>query len=1151
MEELCACGQDTGSVGVYGKFLVRVYPVKGGKTNKEVNSMKKRIFMLAVIAVLMLSSVGLAAAEDHIFFKLVGELENVSQDTSNDVTTVSFDVTVKYEVASKDDTSTKNPATDFSDGWFKNANLGKWELGGSSNTFVATSYTITTTSNGGTPSDPKAADVNDPNFLIYPFTSGNTPNAGADGTYKFTVVAKGKLEHPENSCQIRVSLYTGEDSSAVLSSYSASTPVKEVAGAELASNLDPIDYDPRNPDGRVWNGLDPTFSNTINTDSYDIGKNKPKLGKIDKANLTFTPGTEKDLTIEMNGPITLVDVYIAGKDAVKLYPGSGDKNTNIRLTSASIKAYKIPFRITSYDFAKTVAGSTAKEQQKAWKTAKSTLTLSFNGSKMQYKGFPITIAMSNSNTSSKPVAKAIKLNIGSNFTTPSWTYMVTSREITTSLDVAKALEKAGSWDSYKEHYKYVRVADKKVSGDIKAASWDMAVPAKVSYDVVFRSSDKEYYIIPEIFYTLSTDGKTVVSSVDNKPDQYVYSTKFGPVVDYYYCDLKIETPIDKKTKPEAVSAVWPDEKYAEDISTTFYASGDAPYAITLKPGLTDTDKLSKFFKENAIEVVQPVYDYLGNVEENGYVVIAGTPGNIEKESKLALTLTATNPSTKKKAAAKVTAMGKLAPVFDKVNEIDEVKWITTKRVQAGKAPSVKPKAKGSKTISYYLGEYYLDGDTLYDGNDGDEDYSHEALAAKLAALGLSFDAKKGVYAPDKTKLTVPTLNEEGDAFESLDIPITAANNVGTDLAYASVAITGAKPALSGKEVTFAATDAAYSYKTFALKAGKNDVKADDLTANVKATENGETLATYGLKMVTYDELLAPVKSTDKVAAGTKITDTIKGWTPDSKDYAVVSGSVKAIRSGDVPTGAIIGYTASTDIVMYNGKVDGVLSPDESLRNQGIIQIVNYTLFTTKGDAKTEKGVKVNVALDNFGAAGKGGVKVKIPASTATNGALPASVKALANNGSSTSSAAGKTNGTAGSYIPNNGAAPEADAETEADAEATVTIGAPRTAADLTAGQKAYLAAKGYKVIAVLPEISANADGQQEFAVELDEDAPEGAKMVYVPFPQDVEETEDDKIADFYGADGEAIEEVPAEKEITVAPWLRADVVYQPVIAVED
>ena len=95
--------------------------------------------------------------------------------------------------------------------------------------------------------------------------------------------------------------------------------------------------------------------------------------------------------------------------------------------------------------------------------------------------------------------------------------------------------------------------------------------------------------------------------------------------------------------------------------------------------------------------------------------------------------------------------------------------------------------------------------------------------------------------------------------------------------------------------------------------------------------------------------------------------------------------------------------------------------------------------------------------------------------------------------------------------------------------------------------------KGYKVIAVLPEISANAEGQQKFDVKLDEDAPEGAVMVYIAFPKNAQPSEDDNIADFYDADGEPIEDnkVPAEKDITVEPWLRADVVYQPVIAVEE
>ena len=57
-------------------------------------------------------------------------------------------------------------------------------------------------------------------------------------------------------------------------------------------------------------------------------------------------------------------------------------------------------------------------------------------------------------------------------------------------------------------------------------------------------------------------------------------------------------------------------------------------------------------------------------------------------------------------------------------------------------------------------------------------------------------------------------------------------------------------------------------------------------------------------------------------------------------------------------------------------------------------------------------------------------------------------------------------------------------------------------------------------------------------------------MVYLPFPKDAEETDDDKIADFYDEAGAPIEEVPAGKNITVAPWLRAGVTYEPVIVVE-
>ena len=134
------------------------------------------------------------------------------------------------------------------------------------------------------------------------------------------------------------------------------------------------------------------------------------------------------------------------------------------------------------------------------------------------------------------------------------------------------------------------------------------------------------------------------------------------------------------------------------------------------------------------------------------------------------------------------------------------------------------------------------------------------------------------------------------------------------------------------------------------------------------------------------------------------------------------------------------------------------------------------------------------------------------------------------------------------YESENGAEAEAEAEEESSTPA-VTFGAPRTAANLTAGQKAFLAEKGYTVIAVLPEMTANADGQQDVEVALDEKAPEGAKLIWLPFPKDAG-SEDDDIVDFYDEAGALVEGVPASHKIIASPWLREGVTYAPVIAIE-
>ena len=54
---------------------------------------------------------------------------------------------------------------------------------------------------------------------------------------------------------------------------------------------------------------------------------------------------------------------------------------------------------------------------------------------MQYKGFPLTISMANGNTGTKPVAKAVKLDVTPNAGVPYW-----MKEVTVSKDTTESSE---------------------------------------------------------------------------------------------------------------------------------------------------------------------------------------------------------------------------------------------------------------------------------------------------------------------------------------------------------------------------------------------------------------------------------------------------------------------------------------------------------------------------------------------------------------------------------------------------------------------------------------------------------------------------------------------------------------------------------------
>ncbi len=1033
------------------KNLVKESPVKSGKNNKEVNSMKKRIFMLALVVGVLLSVCASAWATTYLTItNLRAEYETIYKAEQRQG--AKFSIRVRAEI-------NPTPQTQVFD-----ANRIVWTVSQDAGNQII-SPEISPTSKD-IPSSGDVAEVRLTGIISGEGTVRVTGTLYKDNVEASGTAAANQSVYKTKFTEVQFVNTTGTETPVQnFPSISGDTPIA------IEDVLDGTASQKADPDSEFWDGIDPKYpSATLEAQAAltaDKGA-KPKLGKIEKTALTFAAGTAGTLTIPITGGCPVVDVYIAAKDAIKLGWLPRGSTTDIQLTKANIKSYDIPFRIN----AESITTDTTK-------TASSTLTLAFNGANVAYKGFPITIAMTNSLTgTSKPVKKAVKINVTPIDKLPTW-YRDEYTELTGTKDVdLSSGDIIGVVDGssiVSKDYTYVSISgDMRISGDYRVASGDSTVTYSYTY-----------YGYKPVAYDKSARPKQV---------------------------WEIAVPLTGSGDVDE-----------SDSPLEFYVSGDnivAPYIITVKGEKNGV----------SVDITQPEYDNLGNVTEPGSVLVGGKLTQLLKETKTGLTLTATNPSTKKKGAVKVTVIGKVPAYFDKFEKSGDEKWVTLtpKYVEAGKVPSMKAKAKGSKTISYE--GYSVDDEDRYPKD-----------------FGLSFDMKKATFVAvdnDKTKV-IPTVDDDGN-FAPLKVAIRAYNGIGEgEEIYGYLGVTGAKPSLNTKTVDFTASDYENGkFQTFALNAGRvKPALATTTGANVKAYPGdgaASVLSGLGLEMVTWESMDKEVSIDKTVTSG----DTLfASGSTESGDYKLVSSDGTTTLNKTVYTkkdasgNLVLSCDEGVEVTLLYGSK--TVTGNESYKNKGIIRVADVTKM------KAASKQKINVILDNIGKEGKGAVTINIAAKATTSSSNGVSINSTVN----VNAKAGKTNGTAS--LTYNGALPDADADTESAEEATVTIGEPRTAADLSAAQQAFLAAKGLKVIAVLPEISANVDGQQEFAVELDEDAPEGAKMVYVPFPQDVEETEDDKIADFYGADGEAIEEVPAEKDITVAPWLRAGVEYQPVIAVKE
>ena len=1138
--------------------------------NKEVNNMKKRVLMLAMLAAFVLSFGASAWAGDSTFGtglmilnnKVGAEYATVYKVTERAGKEIFIRVRAKIAEATND---TENE-------YSTDATKLKWTVTQSPTETGGTNPIegLTISSVAGTTTREYALDdVSGPATL----TATLSGIIRASGTVTVTVALMKDATTDANgtdagsrttTCNVEFSTTDYEET------LNPNFPLLEGESFQTI-DIDTDTLDPRDPESVMWNGLFPPFSPIgFATGSSDVGKLKPKV-TWPKPN-DFKPGVSTDTVVAtVTGPVEGINVYIAGKDAVKLF-GLAKGAADIPLTSANVAQYNIPFRVVSINSADNKATGAKSDKE-----SKTTVTIAFNGGNYALKGYPITVSAWNKNNSSKPAAKAVKLNVGDpkSKVLPEWMTKVVSKEVTATEATYTAWNEA--WDAQDgseelsildvgiEDYTYTYEAGSEVSG--------------ASLSDFGQTTDQGSSNSPHYFYFKGNDDHNA-GYYALKGDTKVYEATQDGTPSSWYRKFETWKTIGKKDKPEVSAKVNPDNAndYTEFYGK-FYISGDAPLLITAKGG-------QKVGTSDVVSLAQASFDYLGRMTERGYVTIDGTPKEKAKETKEAVTLTVTNPSTNKKGTAKVTVIGKTQPVFEKAGtfkyaptDTDTHKRYATKRVEAGKVPSVKFKAKGTKTIEYYLGAYRYDmndddeyelmpdGEGVYDyltyyvhGDDDEydafEDYDVEdeydelaeafnaELENKLKGLKLSFDKKKGAVAllNKSDKNTLPTLNATSTDFQSLDIVVTAFNGVGVDQAWSHVAITGAKPAVSDKEANVTGTVKVGDVIPFKLKAGKTDATATTAGVNIKATEASASkvkASALGLKLVTWDSMDVLASRDYTFAAGAPIS----GY--NAAKSKIVDGSVAEVKDGETVTG----YKAGSDGLKLLSGDKWVKSADARYKNQGLLQVVDPAAIAKLSSDKTaNKGQTIDLALENLGATNKGKIKVIIKNDVKDGGdptkPVVAAPVAVAGRPSTVQTAAAKNSG--GSYEAYTGT----EAEAEAD-EPKLAFGAPRTVANLTAAQKAFLAEKGYTVIAVLPEVTADADGQAEIAVELIEDAPKGAKLVYIPFPKNAEETDDDKIADFYDEAGEAIENVPAGQNITVAPWFRAGVTYEPVIAAED
>ena len=649
----------------------------------------------------------------------------------------------------------------------------------------------------------------------------------------------------------------------------------------------------------------------------------------------------------------------------------------------------------------------------------------------------------------------------------------------------------------------------------------------------------------KFFGTTSGDGLSLLGlTLIQSPDEGKAALVGSPTANVAVKNLPIQISF---TNPYTQNS----DKEVKSVKGSITLTGDDPKFASVTKDITfnvragapveSFDYYKSFDVTGAgpLELTVKGADKLGiTVEDSGDHTGFAFSGNFgDSAAKGKLTLIATNTATKKKAQRNVTINILTPPTIDE-SAITKLKSLTV-----GKSYSGALKATGSKTIVWSLSDVA------------------GTKSADFVAEGLKLD-KSG-------KITGTPKFYSGD----ITVTVVASNDVGKVSADITLSVTTQKPKLTVDKPAEGEVGKAYALKITAEGVSLDwdiDV-ADDLSKDVglalSVDKNAYTLSADSQKVVAYiaGTPKAPTTDSDKYKAKDvtiKVTDVANNSVSKKvkigvRDVApkLPSGMKVTISSVD-KNGVTYTVRLSKGTGKYNWTFKSVKGFEAFDAAEGIEASADVALKISPTDGETAASgtiavTVVNTADSKLKATGTISIKYDLKVASTTSQEVPAWE---AETPMITFDEATPLTFDAATPEEALTEAVEETAEEKAETDEEVAAGEGtinfRARGALTAEQASAIAAKGYKVVAILDEVTVTVEGEYDISVTLDENTTAGAKLGYLAFPVERTAEEEEENPIFTDSTGAETTTAPEDLKITVAPWFNTGVTYQPVIVVD-